>query len=246
MVCHCMLIETPSSGLVLVDTGFGSQDIADPKRRIGASFIALTRPSLDPRQIARAQVEALGFEVGDVRHILLTHMDLDHAGGLGDFPGAKVHLMTAELEAALNRPTIREKNRYKSEQWAHGPTWVPHHPTAGERWLGFECVRDLVGLPPEILMVPLSGHTRGHAAIAVQSVGQWQMHCGDAYFHFGELEPTYHCPSGLKNFQRLMAISREEQQANLHRLRELRAQHSDEVRLFSAHDPTEFSRSLES
>lgn len=245
MVCHCLLVETPSSGLVLVDTGFGSADIADPSRRIGGAFLSITKPSLDPRQIAKAQVEALGFSVADVKHIVLTHMDLDHAGGLGDFPDAKVHVLSAELEAALTRPSMKEKNRYKPTQWAHGPSWVPHHPSAGERWFGFECVRDLAGLPPEILMVPLAGHTRGHAAIAVQEAGQWNLHCGDAYFHYGEMQPTYQCPAGLKTFQQLMAVFPEQQRSNRERLRTLHAEHKQEVRLFSAHDPTEFSRSLE-
>jgi glyoxylase-like metal-dependent hydrolase (beta-lactamase superfamily II) len=31
------------------------------------------------------QVRALGFAPNDVRHVLLTHLDRDHAGGLSDF-----------------------------------------------------------------------------------------------------------------------------------------------------------------
>ena len=43
MVCHCLLIETPREGLILVDTGLGTGDLAN-KQRLGAAFLAVTRP----------------------------------------------------------------------------------------------------------------------------------------------------------------------------------------------------------
>ncbi|HBH16463.1 MAG TPA: MBL fold metallo-hydrolase, partial [Leclercia adecarboxylata] len=52
---------------------------------------------------ARARVEALGFSVADVRHIILTHLDFDHAGGLTDFPHARIHLMQQEIDTAQQR-----------------------------------------------------------------------------------------------------------------------------------------------
>ncbi len=244
MVCHCLLIETPSSGLVLVDTGFGLADMREPEQRIGRAFLKITAPKMDPVQAAVSQVKALGFQPEDVRHIVLTHMDLDHAGGLADFPAAAVHVMGDEL-AAAQQPTFRERERYKSVQWAHGPRWSPHKPSAGERWFGFECVRDIAGLPAEILMIPLSGHSRGHAGVAVQSAGQWLLHCGDAYFHHGEMEPEYRCPSGFRAFQSMVAVNDSLRRANLGRLRDLVRAHSREARVFCAHDATELARSLD-
>jgi glyoxylase-like metal-dependent hydrolase (beta-lactamase superfamily II) len=245
MVCHCLLIETPSSGLVLVDTGFGLDDMRDPVGRAGRAFVALTAPKMDPAQAAISQVRALGFSPSDVRHILLTHMDLDHAGGLADFPSARVHVMQDELDEALDPKSFGSRGRYKSAQWAHGPSWCTHKPSAGERWFGFECVRALEGLPEEILMVPLSGHSRGHAAIAVQSGGLWHLHCGDAYFHHGELETAYRCPTGLKVFQRIVAYDDALRRANQGRLRDLVSAHGREARVFCAHDPTELSRAID-
>ena len=34
LVCHCLLIETDASGLVLVDTGYGLRDVQRPFPRI--------------------------------------------------------------------------------------------------------------------------------------------------------------------------------------------------------------------
>ena len=52
----------------------------------------------------------------------------------------------------------------------------------GEHWLGFEAVRDLMGLPEQILLVLLPGHTRGHCGVAVQGDAGWLLDAGDAYF----------------------------------------------------------------
>ena len=49
------------------------------------------------------QVEALGYSARDVRHIVVTHLDPDHAGGLSDFPDAEVHIFRAEHKAAMER-----------------------------------------------------------------------------------------------------------------------------------------------
>lgn len=233
MVCHCLLIEL-ADGLVLVDTALGLEDCRQPLR-LGRLFKGVLRPACDPDETAARQVEALGFRREDVRHIVLTHLDLDHAGGLADFPHARVHVLADEHDAAT-APTWRERSRYCASHWAHGPDWVLHRP-AGEPWLGFPCVRELPGLPPEILLVPLTGHTRGHAGIAVQTPEGWLLHCGDAYFHPCDVHGG-RTPAGLLAFQRFMAADDPLRRATLARLRELASSQGD-VRLFCAHDPSE-------
>ncbi len=238
MVCHCFLIET-NDGLVLVDTGLGLDDVARGAERLGREFLLLTRPRLDPAETAVRQVERLGFRASDVRHIIPTHLDLDHAGGLPDFPEAQVHLMEPEQRAALSPPTFMERERYRAAHFAHGPRWVCHN-TAGERWFGFDCVRQLPGLPPEILLVPLYGHTRGHAGVAVETEGGWLLHAGDAYFNHGELDPRgRRCPPALEIFQRVVAVDDALRRQNQERLRELARNHRREVQIVSAHDPVE-------
>ena len=233
MVAHCLLVER-AEGLLLVDTGFGTADIADPGR-LGRPFRAVVRPALDPAETARAQVLARGHRVEDVTDIAVTHLDLDHAGGLADFPRARVHVLGDELDAAL-APTWREQARYVGAQWAHGPRWQRHE-VMGEEWLGFRAV---TALADDVLLVPLRGHTRGHCGVAVRRPGGgWLLHAGDSYFHTGDLEPSVTTPPGLRAFQRLMAVDDLQRRHNQERLRELRAAHAGEVTVFSAHDPTE-------
>jgi glyoxylase-like metal-dependent hydrolase (beta-lactamase superfamily II) len=239
MVCHVLLIETPKDGLVLVDTGVGSLDVQNPKR-LGTPFLNLVRPRLDHHETAIAQVQALGYSVEDVRHIVVTHLDLDHAGGLPDFPNAQVHVLQPEFESAMH-PDWRSRMRYLPSQWAHSPRWVKHD-GGGERWFGFEGVRPLPGVGGDIAIIPLHGHTRGHAGVAVRSEKGWLLHCGDAYFFHGQLEEKANMPVGIAVFERLVETDRKARRYNLERLRGLQRSNGDEVKLFCAHDPVELER----
>lgn len=240
VICHCLLIES-SDGLVLVDTGFGTADALNPAQ-LGQPFRAALSPRPRREETALAQVEALGFAAADVRHIVATHLDPDHAGGLPDFPQAEVHVLAAELAAALH-PSRRERVRYRRAHLDHGPRWVEHRAEAGgDRWFGFESVRILPGLDVEVALVPLIGHSLGHTGVAVNSGDGWLLHCGDSYFNHGQLATPPTCPPLLSAFQRLLASDNGARVANVARLRELAASHSGEVTLFCAHDPHELRR----
>lgn len=240
MVAHCLLLEGPR-GLTLVDTGFGTGDLADPKGRMGRPFVAMMGPALDPAETAVAQVRALGHRPEDVTDVVVTHLDLDHAGGLGDFPGATVHVFADELDAAMSRASAKEKGRYVTAQWAHGPRWLAHEPGSGESWLGLQSV---TVLDDDVLLVPLRGHTRGHCGVAVRRPGGgWFLHAGDAYFFHGEKQRPPTCPSGLTMFQNLVQMDKGARRENAERLRSFHAEHGGpdgEVTMFSAHDAVEY------
>ncbi len=239
VVCHCLAIEV-GGGLVLAETGFGMDDARNPGQ-LGAAFRFAMNPRPKEETTALRQIEALGFTAADVRHIVTTHLDLDHAGGLPDFPEAEVHVLAAELEAALH-PSLRERMRYiGGAHWKHGPNWVTHG-AGGDEWLGFESVRILPDIDVEIALVPLIGHTRGHTGVAIREGEGWLLHCGDAYFNHREVESPASCPPSLRLFQTLMAADNAARKANRDRLRELASRRGDEVTLICAHDPHELER----
>ena len=243
LVCHCLLIET-EAGLVLVDTGFGKKDIDHPKRRLSPFFLTLNNIQLREEETAVAQVRRLGFRPEEVRHIVVTHLDFDHAGGIEDFPNATVHLTAREKEVADQRRggAFVGTRRYRPQQWNTVKEWRLYPFGGGERWFGFDAVRDLDGLPPEILLVPLSGHTWGHAGVAVRDEGGgWLLHAADAYFYRGEIGEPYECTPALRGYQRLMEVDRAARLANQQRLRALAREHGGEVRIFCAHDAVEFA-----
>jgi glyoxylase-like metal-dependent hydrolase (beta-lactamase superfamily II) len=241
LVGHCLLLETGAHGLVLVDTGIGVDDVRNP-RRLGALFgPAMALDATKTQMPALPQIEALGFRREDVRHIVLTHLDFDHAGGLPDFPWAKVHVHAAEKDAALARARFRDRARYRPPQFAHGPAWETYE-GSGEPWKGVPAVRQLAGLPPEILALPMPGHSGGHAAIAVDTGRGWLVHAGDAYFHRSVLEraDASATPWALRRIERFIAVDYRRVRANHAALAAL-SRH-DDITVFSAHDPVEYEQ----
>jgi glyoxylase-like metal-dependent hydrolase (beta-lactamase superfamily II) len=237
-VNHCLLVETDADGLVLVDTGIGLDDVRDPAGTLGAEWVAMTQPVLAEEETAIRQVAALGYSPADVRHIIVTHLDVDHCGALPDFPDAQVHLLAAELEAAMaEAPSFR----YRPAHWAHGPNWVSHSAGDDQSWYGFASIQPL-DRNPDIRLIPLGGHTGGHTGVAVRDADRWLLHCGDAYYYHRELDSRPHPHPLLDVVQTRSEVHHDLRVGTQARLRELVRDHGDEVSVFSAHDPWEFDR----
>jgi glyoxylase-like metal-dependent hydrolase (beta-lactamase superfamily II) len=242
LASHCLLLETATS-LVLVDTGYGLRDVRDPRSRIARTFLAMLKPELREDMTAIRQIERLGLDPRDVRHIVLSHLDFDHAGGLDDFPQATVHLMAQEATSATRRRTLLDRMRYRPQQWGTRANWQVHEADAGEPWFGFEKVRALGGLEPDVLMVPLTGHTFGHAGVAVRQHDEWLLYAADAYFYHAEMDVLHpYCTPGLAAYQTIMEKDRGQRLLSQRRLRELKRVHGEQITVFCAHDLVELER----
>lgn len=243
IVAHVLLVERKNA-LALVDTGAALQDADDPAKRFGKPFVWSSSPRLERDRYAVSRVRALGFDPKDVTDIVITHLDLDHAAGLVDFPNATVHVTSAEHAAATARATLVEKMRYVPAMWAHDPKWKTHDAKSGDIWNGFESVRPIDD-EEEILVIPLRGHTRGHAAVAVRSPipnrREWLLHAGDSYFFHDEIHATPpRCPTGLSFYQTFLAPDEDARKQNQDRLRRLAADKDAKTHVFCAHSSTEF------
>ena len=239
LVCHVLLCET-AGGLVLVDSGMGLADIAEPARRLGP-LRHLLQPSSDPSTTAVRQVEALGFKAADVRDIVLTHLDLDHVGGIADFPAARIHV-TATEHAAATAPALRERSRYRRVQWDHHPRFVTYA-EPGEPWRGFAAAQPVDGLDARFALVPMPGHSRGHACVAVDTEDRgWLLHAGDAVFDGSILSGGSAPRRALRTFERMVAFDLAQVRANHERLAELQAREGVDVHVLPAHDPTQLGR----
>jgi glyoxylase-like metal-dependent hydrolase (beta-lactamase superfamily II) len=114
LATNCLLVER-GDDLLLIDTGIG--DKHDSKF---LSIHAVEGPVRLPESIRSA-----GFELGDVTHVLLTHLHFDHCGWntrrQGDrlvptFPHARYWLCRGEVEHA-RRPSLRDAASYLPENW---------------------------------------------------------------------------------------------------------------------------------
>ena len=237
-VIHCLLVDT-GDGLALVDTGWGMRDYTDPSPAV-RQFTSIIGCPRDLNETAIRQVERLGHGPADVQHIFLTHMHLDHAGGLPDFPAATVHVFANEIEACLHPRTLVEWRAYRPEHRAHGPQWQPHT-LQGDQWFGLDCTPPMRIGEAEFVMVPFTGHTRGHCAVALQVGERWLLHCGDAYGYYRQADPVqpYTHPSG-RLMEALVTTGFNMPRRHWVRIRQLLQAHGDQIQTFCTHDLHEF------
>src|SRR5699024_9064934 len=86
-------------GLVLVDTGLMPEAAGDPYPVYG-ELVDQVGIEFEPHQRVDRQIEALGFEVADVDHVIVSHTHFDHTGGLRLFPHAQLYIGVGDLPYA--------------------------------------------------------------------------------------------------------------------------------------------------
>ncbi len=113
MAANSLLVERGSE-LLLIDTGLGERGDARFRDMFGMEEDATRLPEA---------VRLAGYELGDVTHVLLTHLHFDHCGWntRGDrpvptFPNARYWLERGEVEHA-RAPNDRDRGSYDPRNW---------------------------------------------------------------------------------------------------------------------------------
>ncbi|HSM25704.1 MAG TPA: MBL fold metallo-hydrolase [Anaerolineaceae bacterium] len=175
-VGNLMILVDTDQGLVMIDTGLGVHDHEVPTRLVRMFRLIFGIPYA-PEETAIHQLENLGIPPTNVKHIIMTHLHFDHAGGLPDFPWAKVHLHQKEFAAMLKPKTWMERFAYDKADFAHESNWLTYDQCT-EKWFEF----DAIPLPfqPRMYLIPLFGHTSGHCGVAIEDGDGWIFQAGDA------------------------------------------------------------------
>ena len=148
-------------GLVVIDTGVGTH-IPGPRTFRGFP----PTPSTTADQEIAAGMRRRGLAPGDVRLVVLTHLDTDHTGGLRHFPHATVLVHRREHEFAHTRVG---RWRYQPRLWPAGftPTLYDLDP---EPYGPFPLSRAITR-SADVRLVPIPGHSPGQVAVAYEQAG---------------------------------------------------------------------------
>ena len=135
------LIEHPKVGPVLFDTGAppGYRELWPP---IVQELFAITR--YEPEQHLDAALEAAGYGLDDIKAIVLSHLHLDHAGGLEFFRGRDIpiYVQGDELRNAFyNVATGEDLGAYLPHYLDFSFNWQPLDGDQIELFDGFHLYR---------------------------------------------------------------------------------------------------------
>jgi glyoxylase-like metal-dependent hydrolase (beta-lactamase superfamily II) len=162
-----------------------------------------------------------------------------------DFPHAQIHLFKGELDSATRPKSLLERG-CDTAHWAHNPQWVLYDRVDGE-WFGLPRISILEGNTPQMHLVPLPGHTRGHCGVAVETDQGWIFNCGDAASPFHKDVDIHGHPEDKQSLNFLPSrFSRWFCGPHIPKLRRLVKEHDDEVNVFSSHDIYSFEKNLNS
>jgi N-acyl homoserine lactone hydrolase len=209
-----------AKGLVLFDTGIAPEAIEDAASVYGAEMAAALGISGGPQTRIDRQIEALGFRLADVTHVVSSHLHFDHSGGHHLFPDAAFYVGQGELA------------------WAHFPAPIGafcYLPEQLARTRNFDW-REVPGVDVDlfgdgsmvILFTP--GHTPGELSLKVRLASRTFILTGDAVHLRAALDLEYHFPIDADTMASVRTLRR------LKRLRD-----SEEASVWISHDPDDWA-----
>ncbi len=145
------LIQTHDGHNILVDTGFHPKYAVDAEKATlednlegFGRVVTLTEENLPAAQLAK-----IGLQKSDIDTLIMTHSDIDHVGGIGDFPQAKIVIHADE-------------RAFVEPRYWNGRSPIPW-PDNDYQLIDEDC--DFL---PGIRLLSTPGHAPGHLSLLVR------------------------------------------------------------------------------
>jgi N-acyl homoserine lactone hydrolase len=173
---YAWVIDHPE-GVIVVDTGQGlhlleSNKSLHPYIRWETAFRMNREEEIGP------QLRALGIGPRDVKRVVLTHLHVDHDGGLAHFPHSEILVAHGELRTASG--WAGRFRGYLPNRW---PSWFDPKPLdfAPEAFGPFAAAKRLTKAG-DVVAVATPGHTANHLSIIVEQDGTTFFLAGDTSY----------------------------------------------------------------
>src|SRR5262249_27190936 len=174
---YAWVIDHPE-GAIVVDTGEGTH-LLDGVRSLHPYHRWEVRFRIERDEEIGPRLRALGIGPRDVKRVVLTHLHVDHDGGLSHFPQSEILVSRGELRAA--RGWMGRLRGYLPNRW---PSWFDPVPLdlAAEPFGPFAASRRLT-TAGDVIAVATPGHTANHLSVIVVDVAVTYGLAGDASYN---------------------------------------------------------------
>jgi N-acyl homoserine lactone hydrolase len=176
-------VEHPGAGHILIDTGFHSSVAVDPKKNLGRFGARVFRGvEMEQSESVAAQLRARGIEPSQIAIVVMTHLHLDHASAMADFPDSTFVFSKQEWDEASTVPRAWSHG-YARRQFDHAFDYrtVDFEADETESFATFGRSYDLLG-DGSIHLVFTPGHTLGHTSVVLRLRDREALIGGDAIY----------------------------------------------------------------
>ena len=184
------LVEHPGAGPILIDTGFHPSVAANPTANLGRlAQITFKGIQMTADQAASAQLRERGIQPADVKVVLMTHLHVDHASAISEYPGSTFLVSAAEWADASEHGQF---HGYVKRQFDHGFDYRLldfEGSGAAESFSGFARSFDVFG-DGSVRTVYTPGHTFGHMSVVLRTARREVLIAADAIYMRRTLEDT--------------------------------------------------------
>lgn len=183
------LVEHPTAGRILIDTGFHPSVAVDPNQNLGRLNARAFGPRMEASDAVPAQLRGRGIEPSQIGLVVMTHLHADHASAISEFPGATFLISQQEWDVATTvaRPTT---HGYVRRQFDHAFDYRTIDFGDDERVDSFATFGrgvDVFG-DGSVRLVFTPGHTLGHMSVILRLKGREIVVAGDAVYTRRALE----------------------------------------------------------
>ena len=159
------LVHHPGVGPILVDTGLHPSVASDPRDNMGR--LAARLFELEAEADVPSQLRKMGMRTADIAVVVLTHLHLDHASAISEFPEAVFVVSAPEWKVATESPSLRHGYRPAHYDFGFDYVTVDFDSDRTESYGSFGRTIDLFG-DGTVRLAFTPGHTEGHMSVILR------------------------------------------------------------------------------